>query len=140
MGSKGFEPLSWDFSCLSTPIDHHTVRLRVFLQRQLESQMIARLHYNPIGLYNYNILFINHILNSMFYYLNLIFYYFKPRERFELPCNGSAVHRFASKLPWRIQNFCLISYLNFLIFKMKIHKNLIKNLNNSSICPIQLKV
>ena len=46
MGSQGFEPRSWDFSCLSTPIDHHivsinTVRLRVnFLQRQLESQMM----------------------------------------------------------------------------------------------------
>ncbi|MDR2966514.1 MAG: hypothetical protein LBU74_01035 [Methanobacteriaceae archaeon] len=24
MGSQGFEPRSWDFSCLSTPIDHHT--------------------------------------------------------------------------------------------------------------------
>ena len=23
MGSQGFEPRSWDFSCLSTPIDHH---------------------------------------------------------------------------------------------------------------------
>jgi len=48
MMSKGFEPQSWDFSCLSTPIDHHIIRcwssycqLRVyFLQRQLESQMM----------------------------------------------------------------------------------------------------
>jgi len=23
MGSQGFEPRSWDFSCLSTPIGHH---------------------------------------------------------------------------------------------------------------------
>ena len=38
MGSQGFEPRSWDFSCLSTPIDHHnkycsvtrTVQLRVY--------------------------------------------------------------------------------------------------------------
>ena len=68
MGSQGFEPRSWDFSCLSTPIDHHNKYCsvtRIFLQRQLESQMMpgfsyayisskttgvpddAWLHYNP---------------------------------------------------------------------------------------------
>ena len=43
MGSQGFEPRSWDFSCLSTPIDHHNKYCsvtRIFLQRQLESQMM----------------------------------------------------------------------------------------------------
>ena len=43
MGSQGFEPRSWDFSCLSTPIDHHNGYCsvtRIFLQRQLESQMM----------------------------------------------------------------------------------------------------
>lgn len=45
MGSQGFEPQSGDFSCLSTPIGHHItnsllIRLRVFLQRQLESPML----------------------------------------------------------------------------------------------------
>jgi len=27
MGSQGFEPRSWDFSCLSTPIGHHITNL-----------------------------------------------------------------------------------------------------------------
>ena len=36
------------------------------------------------------------------HFLDLI--HLKPRERFELPCNGSAVHRFASKLPWHYKN------------------------------------
>ncbi len=43
MGSQGFEPRSWDISCLSTPIDHHNKYCsvtRIFLQRQLESQMM----------------------------------------------------------------------------------------------------
>ena len=43
MGSQGFEPRSWDVSCLSTPIDHHNGYCsvtRIFLQRQLESQMM----------------------------------------------------------------------------------------------------
>ena len=47
MESNGLKLLSWDFSCLSTPIDHHTddidhhtVSYAFFLQRQLESQMM----------------------------------------------------------------------------------------------------
>lgn len=43
MGSQGFEPRSWDFSCLSTPIVHHNRILfsyAYFHQRQLESQMM----------------------------------------------------------------------------------------------------
>ena len=69
---------------------------RAFPQRQLESQMIAWLHYDPLiyGHYNYP-------LNGL-----------KPRERFELPCNGSAVHRFASKLPWLIRYVVYCCYLN----------------------------
>ncbi|KZX16717.1 hypothetical protein MBCUT_05810 [Methanobrevibacter cuticularis] len=47
MGSQGFEPQSWDFSCLSTPIDHHTVRLRVFSSKTTGVPDDARLHYNP---------------------------------------------------------------------------------------------
>ena len=39
MGSQGFEPRSWDFSCLSTPIDHHNGYCSV--------TRIARLHHNP---------------------------------------------------------------------------------------------
>ena len=69
---------------------------RAFLQRQLESQMIAWLHYDP-----FNIVIINDFFNDL-----------KPRERFELPCNGSAVHRFASKLPWLIRYVVYCCYLN----------------------------
>ena len=52
MGSQGFEPRSWDFSCLSTPIDHHNGYCSV----------TRILHYNPN--YIYNIKFILMIYKS----------------------------------------------------------------------------
>ncbi len=55
MGSQGFEPRSWDFSCLSTPIDHHNGYCsvtRIFLQRQLESQMMPGYTITPHITYN----------------------------------------------------------------------------------------
>ena len=42
MGSQGFEPRSWDFSCLSTPIDHHNGYCSV---TRIPDD--ARLHHNP---------------------------------------------------------------------------------------------
>lgn len=49
MGSQGFEPRSWDFSCLSTPIDHHNGYCSV---TRISSKTTgvpddARLHHNP---------------------------------------------------------------------------------------------
>ena len=55
MGSQGFEPRSWDFSCLSTPIVHHNGYCsvtRIFLQRQLESQMMPGYTITPHITYN----------------------------------------------------------------------------------------
>ena len=55
MGSQGFEPRSWDFSCLSTPIVHHNKYCsvtRIFLQRQLESQMMPGYTITPHITYN----------------------------------------------------------------------------------------
>ena len=83
MGSQGFEPRSWDVSCLSTPIVHHN---RIYCSvTRISSKTTgvpddARLHYNP----------------------KTIFKITKPRERFELPCNWSAANRLASKLSWQV--------------------------------------
>lgn len=55
MGSQGFEPRSWDFSCLSTPIVHHNRILfsyAYFHQRQLESQMMPGYTITPTNLKN----------------------------------------------------------------------------------------
>ena len=55
MGSQGFEPRSWDISCLSTPIVHHNGYCsvtRIFLQRQLESQMMPGYTITPHITYN----------------------------------------------------------------------------------------
>lgn len=62
MGSQGFEPRSWDFSCLSTPIDHHNKYCsvtRIFLQRQLESQMMPGYTITPHITYNNNYIIIS---------------------------------------------------------------------------------
>ena len=50
MGSQGFEPRSWDISCLSTPIDHHNKYCSV--TRQLESQMMPGYTITPQTIYN----------------------------------------------------------------------------------------
>ena len=50
MGSQGFEPRSWDVSCLSTPIDHHNGYCsvtRIFSSKTTGVPDDARLHYNP---------------------------------------------------------------------------------------------
>ncbi len=49
MGSQGFEPRSWDFSCLSTPIDHHRYASVCALSSKTTGVPDdARLHHNPI--------------------------------------------------------------------------------------------
>ena len=65
MGSQGFEPRSWDFSCLSTPIVHHNRYCsvtRIFSSKTTGVPDDARLHYNPN--YIYNIKFILMIYKS----------------------------------------------------------------------------
>ena len=50
MGSQGFEPRSWDFSCLSTPIDHHNKYCsvtRIISSKTTGVPDDAWLHYNP---------------------------------------------------------------------------------------------
>ncbi len=50
MGSQGFEPRSWDISCLSTPIVHHNGYCsvtRIFSSKTTGVPDDARLHHNP---------------------------------------------------------------------------------------------
>ena len=84
MGSQGFEPRSWDFSCLSTPIDHHNGYCsvtRIFLQRQLESQMMPGYTITPhityyikyiLMIYKHYHSFKLHLLIDASYFINFL--------------------------------------------------------------------
>ena len=84
MGSQGFEPRSWDFSCLSTPIDHHNGYCsvtRIFLQRQLESQMMPGYTITPHITYNNRYILIiykhYHLAKISFVYQFQLFHQFQ---------------------------------------------------------------
>ena len=79
MESQGFEPRSWDFSYLSTPIDHHTVSYAFFSSKTTEVPKIffyflqflelKKIHkyikiINNIKLFNKPILYIYYIKTS----------------------------------------------------------------------------
>ena len=72
MGSQGFEPRSWDISCLSTPIDHHNKYCsvtRIFSSKTTGVPDDARLHYNPTNNIQYNLCikeYINFVLKYKF--------------------------------------------------------------------------